>query len=100
MKSVQKLAATTMLALGLVAGPAAFAQQAGLVNVNVDDVDILNDLQLAAPINIQVPVGIAATVCGIQASVLSAALAQGQDVDCEATNNTAAFSRLVARNTQ
>lgn len=100
MKSIQKLAATAVLTLGVVAAPAAFAQQEGLVNVNVTDVSILNDLQLAAPINIQVPVGVAANVCGVQAAVLVADLQQDGVAECEAQNTSRAFSRLVARNQQ
>lgn len=100
MKIAQKLAASAVLGLGVAAAPMAFAQQGGLVNVNIEDTEILNELQLAAPITVQVPIGIAATVCGVQANVLAAAIEQGQDVECDAENNTQAFSRAVARNTQ
>lgn len=79
--------------------PAA-AQQAGLVNVNVEDVDLLNDLNLAAPVTVQVPIGIAANVCNVQANVLAAAIAQDGEADCDAENNSRAFSQIVARQTQ
>ena len=68
-------------ALSAVATPA-LAQvntSGGLVNVSVQNVDILknflNDTQIAAlnnigPVTVQVPVGVAANVCGISAAVL------------------------------
>jgi len=57
--SVFATAAT--LSLGAAAGPAEAAPQDGLVNVNV----VGN--------TVQVPIGIAANVCGVQANVLAAA---------------------------
>jgi len=44
--------------------------QNGLVNVAIGNLVIA------------VPVSVAATICGVQANVLAAALAQGQDVTC------------------
>ncbi len=65
----------SLLALMLVvgAGPAgAQVQQEGLVNVAITDTTV------------QVPVGIAANVCGVAVNVLATAANVG-DVDCEAT---------------
>lgn len=97
----------TLMPLSLAAGlsmgammPAAAQNQGGLVNVNVEDNEILNELNLSVPVTVQVPIGIAANVCGIQANVLAAAVAQGQDVECDAQNNSRAFSRIVSRQTQ
>ena len=48
----------------------------GLVAVNIQDVSILNNDQIAAlngvsvPITVQVPIGVAANVCGVSAAVL------------------------------
>ena len=54
------VAVTSMLALGVTAGPAsAQTQQNGLVNVSLTDT------------NVQVPVAVAATVCGVQANVIA-----------------------------
>lgn len=63
------LAATLML-VGITAGPAsAQPRQEGLVNVNATD------------INVQIPIGIAANVCGVAVNVLARA-ADLSDVDC------------------
>lgn len=56
-------AATSMLALGVFAGPASAqgsTQQSGLVNVALTDT------------NVQVPVAVAANICGVQANVIAA----------------------------
>lgn len=87
-----------VLASGLVAG-AAHAQtqtQEGLVNVAVGDigVDALNNT------NVQVPIGIAAQVCGVDANVIAQ---QGDDAvaDCEVTQESAntAFMNYVSEST-
>ena len=53
------------------------ANQDGLINVNVNDVLV------------QLPIGIAANLCDINANVLAAQLALG-DTDCDATANSEA----------
>ena len=60
--------------------------QAGLVNVNIED------LTLQIPVSIAVPVGIAANVCGVNV----ASLQQG-DNNCDAENTSVALSRALAR---
>lgn len=71
-------ATTSVLALGITAGPAsAQTQQEGLVNVNVENVTA------------QVPVGIAANVCDVNANVLAEQLRAG-GADCEATADSIA----------
>lgn len=78
------LVTSGMLAIGLAAAPASAAPgvvSGGVVNVTVvDAVDINNN-------TVQVPIGIGANVCGIQANVLAQMISQGQSVDCDATNN-------------
>ena len=69
-----------VLAAGLVAAPAASAQQAGLVNVDVHNV--LNNNHVA----VTVPINAAANICGLQVSVLSQMLATGP-VTCTAGAN-------------
>jgi hypothetical protein len=69
-------------------GGGANNQQSGLVNVNVQD------LALAVPISVAVPVGIAANVCGV--SVLSLHEQTGV-MTCTATNTSTALSQAIAR---
>jgi hypothetical protein len=70
------------VAAGAAAAPAATAQPVitgGLVNITITD--LLNNNQ----VSVQVPIGVAANVCGVQANVL----AQGNTtspVDCTASN--------------
>jgi hypothetical protein len=79
-RKITAVLATTALALG-VAGPASAAQtdQDGLVNVAV--VDVLNNNNVLA--NVQVPIGIAANVCGVNANVLAQQRKTG-DATCNA----------------
>lgn len=86
---VSVLAAATM-STGLMAGPA-FAQQSGLVNVNVEENDI------GIPVNVQVPIGIAANVCGVNAAVLAAAVSQDGDAECDAEAEAVAQNRAIQR---
>ena len=84
----------------------------GLVNVTITDVNVLNDslnqneLELlsrnnvAVPISIQVPIGIAANFCGISANVLVADIRDGDDtVTCTARNGSRALGQQVLRQT-
>ena len=76
----------------------------GLVAVNVQNVDILknflNDSQIAAlnslsvPITVQVPVGVAANVCGVSAAVLGKAGTAA--APCTANNGSNALAKAVA----
>ena len=78
---------------------------AGLVTVNVQDVtildDFLNDTQIAAlnnlnvPITVQAPISVAAAVCGVSVPILAQAKSRG-DNDCDATSASGALARLVA----
>ena len=73
------LLAALTLAVGVAAAPAsAQTTQSGLVNVVV------------ANNTVQVPIGVAANVCGVQAAVLAANLFQNQVVDCTAVANATA----------
>ena len=80
MKAHRKLAAIAAagsLAVGaLIGAPAASAQQAGLVNVDID----VTDNQVL----VQVPIGVAATVCGVNAAVIAQDFAQTSNPVCEA----------------
>src|SRR4051812_28346170 len=68
--------ATSALALGVSAGPAS-AQQNGLVNV-----DLSNN-------TVQVPVAVAADICGVQANVLAAGNFGGNALCSSASRSTA-----------
>jgi hypothetical protein len=71
--------ATGLLAVGAAAPASAQPPviTGGLVNITI--VDVLNDNQ----INVQVPIGVAANVCGVQANVLARGGIQ-EPVDCTA----------------
>ena len=79
----------------------------GLVAVNVQNVDILknflNDSQVSvldnvsAPITVNVPIGVAANVCGIAANVLAADLKQDGKADCDAKNGSTALTQNAIR---
>ncbi len=69
-------------------GVADAQRQNGLVNVN------LENLQLQLPVSVNVPVGIAVNACGINAAAIA-----DQDFQCEAKNNTRGLSRAIAHAT-
>ena len=82
---------------------AAFAQpkQSGLVNVDLSNLraDIAKDINVDVsqiPVNVQVPVGVAATVCGVDANVL-ARQDQGSAPACQAKNKSQALNQQVQR---
>lgn len=90
----------------LVAAPAsAQIVGGGLITVNISNNDIANDIANDLDItlqdvldigSVQVPIGIAAAVCGVNANVLAAQRNAG-DNDCDATTNNAALTRIVQR---
>ena len=73
------VATTAVLALGLMSGPASAQPQRGLVNVDISD------------LNVQVPIGVAANVCNVQANVL----ASGNFLD---SGDCAAITEVTAEN--
>ncbi len=83
------------LSLGLAAGVSA-QQQEGLINVNVSNNEILEELNLSAPITVQAPIGVAANICGVNANVLAEQRRNGDDT-CDAQSNSEALQRLVTR---
>ena len=102
------IAAAALAATGLATAPAAsqVSNSAGLVTVNVQNVDILNnflnDTQIAAlnelnvPITVQAPISVAAAVCNIPVAVLAQQKSRG-DSDCDATSGSSALARLVSQ---
>ncbi len=102
------LMAAAAASIAVAAVPASGQVAGGLVTVQVADVDILrnslnnndvdilnnllNNNQVAVPVNVQVPVGIAANVCGI--SVLAARQLTGP---CTATTASGALGQAVSK---
>jgi hypothetical protein len=102
---MRKLMTAAAVAATMAAAPA-LAQlntSQGLVTVTVQDVSILNnflnDDQIAAlnnlnvPVTVQVPVGVAATVCGVVAAVLAKQKAGG--ATCSATSGSRALAQSI-----
>jgi hypothetical protein len=77
----------------------------GLVAVNVQDVSILNNFlngaqvaalnNLSVPVTVQVPIGVAANVCGVNANVL-AHQRNGGTATCTAKSGSRALANAVA----
>ena len=96
---VRSLAA--VLGLGAVLCTGAFAQQSGLVNVDVHNVanNIAKNINVDVsqiPVTVQAPIGIAATVCGVAANVLGQQAPSG-NASCTATSTSSALDNLVQR---
>jgi hypothetical protein len=94
---IKKAIATAGLALVLATGAAYAQQQAGLVNVAINDTSILNDLKLTAPVTVQAPIDVAANVCGIDANVLAESVKTNPTYSCEAKQNAQALSQFVVK---
>ena len=79
----------------------AIAQQNGLVNVDVSNV--LNNLDLDLLNNslnnnaVQVPIGVAANVCGVDANVLASQRKAGTPVNCAATTTSQALKQAAKK---
>lgn len=74
---------------------------ANLVNVNLSDIrvdiaDVLDVNVEQVPVTVQVPVGIAATVCDTSANVL-AQQAKAGGAECDAQNTSEALNQLVQK---
>jgi hypothetical protein len=81
--------AAAAIAVGMASAPALAQQQEGLINVNVSDVDV------GVIANVQVPVAIAANVCGVAVNVLAQQLPG--DVECDADAQAAADNEQFMR---
>jgi hypothetical protein len=97
---VASLVSATALVLGT-ASAAFAAQQSGLVNVNIQDVaqNIARDINVNVsqiPVTVQVPVGVAANVCGIDANVLAKQQQTG-DANCKAKTTSEALNQVVQK---
>jgi hypothetical protein len=95
---MQRHIASMVLAACCAAGPAV-AQQSGVVNVDIKNVanNIAQNLKVDVsriPVTVQVPVSVAATVCGVAANVLGTQAASGSG-SCTATTTTDALNQIV-----
>ncbi len=86
MKRIFAVLATTALLVAMMAMPAA-AQNVNVGAINVDIVDV-NDNTVV--LQAQVPVGIAANVCDVNAAVLVQEFHETGSADCEADANAVA----------
>jgi hypothetical protein len=74
----------------------------GLVVVNIGDVspEIAKNINVDVsqiPVTVQVPVGVAATVCGVDANVLAQQKKGDSPVTCTAKNTSTALDQAVMR---
>ena|SRR5689334_22139701 len=80
-----------------------FAQQSGLVNVDLRNAKILNNIAnhlnvnvSNIPVTVQVPVDVAANVCGVAVDILSQAVSHG-GANCFAQGDSKALNKQVQR---
>ena len=91
-----------VVGLSAMLGTGAFAQGgAGLVNVSINNVanDIARNLSVDVsriPVTVQVPVGVAANVCGVNANVLAQQRNAGA-TNCAASSTSTALDQVVQR---
>ncbi|GAA4715512.1 chaplin [Sphingomonas lutea] len=105
---MRKMMIAAAAAVTAVATPAAaqVGNSQGLVAVQIQNVDILNnflnDTQIAAlnniglPITVQAPISVAANVCGTTVNALGALRKEG-NATCNATSGSAALADVVQR---
>lgn len=98
MNIIKNIAAAS---LGLFILSSAASAQEGLVVVVIEDNEVLNELiddtNVAVPVNVQVGIGVAAQVCGIAANVLTQQT-EGGGTACtleDAGNATPAFKQAL-----
>ena len=102
---MRKLMITAALGAALATAPAAAQIQAGnLVNVNVSQIlieDILSDnnvdVDVTAPITVQLPISVAANVCDVAVNVLAKQAKGGNTATCNAESKSDALSQQVVR---
>jgi hypothetical protein len=99
MNQARKFFAVTTTAVALVLAPLSFAQQSGLVNVDIKNVanNIAKNINVDVsqiPLTVQVPIGVAANVCGIAANVLGSQGGSGSG-GCAATTTSTALDQIV-----
>src|SRR5688572_535271 len=91
-------------AVSLAATPA-LAQQAGLVNIDLSGLSVLEKAEIAKdinvnvsdiPVNVQVPVSVAAAICNVPVSVLAQTKVKG-DAACAPTAGSTALNQAILK---
>jgi len=94
---MRRLLFAAACAAGLVSAPVAAQVQQGLVNVTITDLHIIqdslnnNNVSVAVPVNVQVPIGVAANVCGIGILTI-----RQQGNQCTAQNASQALGKAIS----
>lgn len=91
-------------AVALAATPA-LAQQSGLVNIDLSNLSVLEKAEIAKdinlnvsdiPVNVQVPVSVAAAICNVPVSVLAQTKIKG-DAACSPTAGSTALNSAILK---
>ena len=95
-----------MMAAVLVLGASpALAQQNGLINIDLSNLDVLNKAEIAKdinvnvsdiPVNVQVPVSVAAAICNVQVAALAQQKNKG-DTACAPTAGSSALNSAILK---
>lgn len=94
----------TAAAVALLAGPA-LAQQSGLINIDLSNLEVLEKAEIAKDINIdvsqipvtlQVPVSVAAAICNVPVNVLAQSKSKG-DTACAPTAGSDAINSSIQK---
>ena len=101
MKNVRTAFAAIISATVFSMAPTAFAQQSGLVNVDISNVanNIAKNINVDVsqiPVTVQAPIGVAANVCNVAANVLGAQGGAGGG-SCTAKTTSTALDQIVQR---
>ena len=107
---MRKMMIAAVLAAAATPAAAQVSVSQGLVNVSITDVnvlnnslnqneiEILNNANVTVPIQLQVPIGIAANVCpDVTAAVLAQKIRDTGSASCTATNASRALGQQVLR---
>ena len=106
MRKIMLAAAFMAATTATVPAMAQVGNSQGLVAVQIQNVDILNNFlngaqiaalnDIAVPITVQAPISVAANVCGTTVNAL-AALRKTGDAACTATSGSSALAQVVQR---
>ena len=104
---MRKMMIAAALAVGTTPAVAQVNLSQGLVDVTVQDVSILNNFlnnaqiqalnNVSVPVNVQVPVGVAANVCNIDANVIASQKKAGTYQPCDAKAGSKALAQQVVK---
>ncbi len=92
-------------AAAVLAATPALAQQAGLVNIDLSGLSVAERAEIAKdinvnvsdiPVNIQVPVSVAAAICNVPVSVLAQTKVKG-DAACSPTASSTALNSAILK---